>query len=133
MRNYTADYNLELARRAHFPNYPCRLQAFFVLESKEDAMTYKNKNSKHVEGRTLARGTTNGAYCFSRHDSAWVNFLRLPHMLSQEDIHNCTNAYWSGHAAQDCQLMSCGKPWTQNRTTEILFLGRLDFERQPNA
>jgi hypothetical protein len=92
MRNYAADYNLELARRDRFPQFPCRLQAMFLVESKADALTYKDKNPKHVEGRTLACGTTNGAYCFSRHDSAWVNFLRLPHMMSQEDINNCTNA-----------------------------------------
>jgi len=133
MRNYAADYNLELARRARFPNYPCRLKAIFLLDSEEDALTYKNKNPQHVEGRILARGTTNGPYCFSRHDSAWVNFLRLPHMMSPEDIHSCTDAYWSGRTAQDSQLMSCGKPWTQDRATEILFIGRLDFESQLNA
>ena len=133
MRNYAADYNLELARRARFPNYPCRLNAIFLLDSEEDALTYKNKNPQHVEERILARGTTNGPYCFSRHDSAWVNFLRVPHMMSPEDIHSWTDAYWSGRTAQDIQRMSCDKPWTQDRATEILFIGRLDFESQLNA
>jgi hypothetical protein len=133
MRNYVVDYNLELARRDRFPHYPCRLQAIFLLESEDDGLIYQSKNPKHVEGRTLTRGTTNGAYCFSQHDSAWVNFLRLPHMMSQEDINKCTNAYWLGRSVQDAQLCSCGKPWTQDRATEILFLGRLDFERPLNA
>ena len=128
MRNYAADYNLELARRARFPNYPCRLKAIFLLDSEEDALTYKNKRPKHVEGRILARGTTNGPYCFSRHNSVCVNFIRLPHMMSPEDIHSCTDACWSGRTAEDSQLMSCGKPWTQERVTEILFIGRLDFD-----
>lgn len=127
-RNYAADYNLELARRARFHRYPCRLQAVFLLESESDAVTYQEENPKHVEDRVLKRVTTAGDYCFSRHDSSWVNFLRLPHMMSQEDIDNCTNAYWLGQSFEDIQLSSYGKPWTQQCATEILYLGRIDFE-----
>jgi hypothetical protein len=128
MRNYAADYNLELARRARFHRYPCRLQAIFLLESESDAVTYQEKNPRHVEDRVLKRVTSAGDYCFSRHDSSWVNFLRLPHMMSPEDIDNCTNAYWLGQSVEDVQLSSFGKRWTQERTTELLYLGRIDFE-----
>lgn len=133
MRSFKAEYNLELVRRARFPQFPCRLQAVFLLESEADAYAYQTKNPTHVEGRILVRGTTNGAYCFSKHDSSWINFFRLSHTMEEEDVNSAANAYWSGLSVQDCQLTSCGKPWTQERATEILFLGRLDFERQPNA
>lgn len=34
--NRIMEYTFELVRRAHFPQYPSRLQSFFVLQSKED-------------------------------------------------------------------------------------------------
>jgi hypothetical protein len=129
MRNYIAEYNLELARRASFSQYPCRLEAIFLLESEADAATYQARNPKHVEGRILACGTTNGPYAFSKHDSAWITFLRRAIMIAQGDTNSCAHAYWSGQAVQDCQLQSHGLPWTHERTTEILFMGRLDFEK----
>jgi hypothetical protein len=129
MRNYIAEYNLELARQHHSPNYPCRLESIFLFDSEQEAIKYQERHFDHVGNRSLESGFTVGPYTYSQHDSSWVNFLRLGHMMDPQDIHNVTSAYWRGESVENCTLSSCGKPWTQTRITETLFVGRIDFRR----
>jgi len=37
LRNYIGEYNLELTRSSSFSQYPCRLQAIFLIGSENDA------------------------------------------------------------------------------------------------
>jgi hypothetical protein len=85
---YRAEYNLEVNRACHFSLYPSRLNAIFLLESEEDAKKYKQRHSNHVHGRVLAKVKTNGTYCYSVHDSGWIDFIRLSHGMDQESIYH---------------------------------------------
>lgn len=127
MHDYTAEYNLEINREHYFAAYPSRLNAIFLLDSEEEARKYQERHSDHVHGRALAKVRTNGAYCYSVHDSAWVDFLRLRHGMDDETIHHTTQAYWEGINVDQCQLLSMGKPWTQAPIRETLYMGRVDF------
>jgi len=83
LRNYIAEYNLELSRQRSFGAYPGRLQAIFLLDSAEEAQKYAARHPDHAGTRLLKRCTTVGAYHYSVHDSAWVNFLRIGHSMDQ--------------------------------------------------
>lgn len=124
---YFAEYNLELSRRLYFPNYPSRLAAVFLFETEEESNRYQKRHPDHVGGRELKRVRTDGNYTFSRHDLNWVDFLRHEDSEDPETLDNVGKAYWSGASVQDCKLMSMGKPWSQERITEILLLGRVNF------
>jgi hypothetical protein len=127
LRQYIAEYNLELGRQNRFPSYPCRLQAMFLFETEDEAHRYRERHGLHVSSRILKRVLTAGPYIYSTHDSSWVDFLRLGHMIDLTSLENVCNAYWSGHPVQKCQLQSMGKLWTQESITEVLYLGRVEF------
>jgi hypothetical protein len=127
LRNYLAEYNLELSRRHYFPRYPCRLAAIFLLENKEDAYRYRERHMVHVGNRLLKCVKTNGPYHYSRHDSSWIDFMQTGHSMDRDTINHVVRAYWSGTAAEDAGLVSMGEPWSETPLTEVLFLGRVDF------
>lgn len=129
IRNYTVEYNLELARHANseFTNYPSRLWALYLLDSKDDAYAYQAAHPAHTRNRVLKRCTTVGPYTYSRHDAAWIDFLRLPHFIDSDTFSHCANEYWSGGRADAVTLTSLGKPWTAQSVTEVLFYGCVDF------
>ena len=127
LRNYIVEYDLELARQTYFPKYPCRLQVIFLLETQEEAERYRQRHLTHVGDRILKRVQTDGDYCYSLHDSSWVDFLRLGGSKDPESKHCISKAYWNGDLVQDAQLISMGEPWTQEPIIEVLFLGRVNF------
>ncbi len=127
IRNYIAEYNLELARAASFPTYPCRLECVFLVESEEDAERYAGQHPKHVAGRVLKRVRTNGDYKYSVHDASWVDFMRSGHSMDKDTLDAIGRAYWSGQRVEDCELQSMGKPWMRPYCPEVLFSGRVDF------
>jgi hypothetical protein len=122
--NIRSEYNLEINRLV---NYPSRLNAVFLLDSKEEANLYKERHFNHVGNRILKKCVTEGEYIFSTHDSSWVDFLRLPHAIEPDSITLICEGYWFGTSASDCPLKSFGEPWSQERITEILFCGILKF------
>lgn len=127
LRNYIAEYDLELSRQRQFAAYPCRLQAIFLLDSAEEAERYAARHPSHVGTRLLKRCSTVGPYLYSVHDSAWVNFLRIGHSMDQQTLDSVGRAYWSGERVVDHQLMSMGRNWSEDPILEVLFLGRVDF------
>jgi hypothetical protein len=128
VRNYAAEYNLEMTRVYNFPQHPCRLQSLFLFENIEEAKKYKERHDSHVRQRILKKGTTNGPYLYSMHDSSWVDFLRLSHSIDDETNKFIGNAYWSGQFVENHTLLSMGGPWTRKPIVETLFIGRIDFE-----
>ena len=131
LRNYAAEYNLEISRQNSFPSYPCRLQAIFLLDSEEESQKYAACHPDHVERRLLKRVRTVGPHLFSIHDSAWINFLRIGHSMDRQTLDFVGRAYWSGELVQDHRLQSMGESWSEDPIMEILFIGRVDFyERQ---
>ena len=140
LRNYVAEYNLEVDRMRWFSQYPSRLHAMFLFDSDAEAKNYRARHPEHVEKRILKRVKTVGDYIYSLHDSSWINFLRLQHSVDEASINNISKSYWSGVRVEQRELMSFGERWTQNAIIDVLFLGRVDFfdkalntEIQPHA
>ncbi len=126
---YKAEYNLELSRRAYFPDYPSRLVAVFLFETEAEAKKYYGRNQTHVGGRELKHVRTIGKYKFSQHDSSWVDFLRLWGMLDSDTINSVCDCYWKGDTVEQCKLSAYGKPWTNPPIFEVLLLGKVDLVR----
>lgn len=128
MREYMAEYNLEMGREFYnFKDYPSRLNALYLFDREAEAHKYKARHMAHVDGRVLKKGKSVTQCIYSKHDSSWVDFLRLTHSVDPESIANVSKSYWSGVNVKDCQLMSMGQPWSQEPIIEILFLGRIEF------
>lgn len=127
MRDYTVEFNLEKNREHFFASYPSRLNAIFLLGSEIEASKYAERHPDHTRGRVLKRVRSCGAYCYSTHDSSWIDFLRLPHSCDDQTIHNITQSYWRGEPVEQCAPRSMGKSWQASPILETLYLGRVDF------
>jgi len=127
MREYMAEYNLELGREGYFPSYPSRLNAIYLFESEDEAKKYKNRHLSHVGDRILKKVRSVTPCVYSVHDCSWVDFLRLTHSVDQDSVDNVCKAYWSGKRVQEFELTSMGKSWSQDAIFEVLFLGRIKF------
>jgi hypothetical protein len=125
--NYMAEYNLEIHRNMYFNSHPSRSNAVFLFENKDDASNYRERNLYHVGNRILKSAKTVDNYVYSKHDSSWIDFLRLPGWKDEGTIFNTCNAYWEGKRVIDCGLEHFGKKWTQDPIWEILFNGRISF------
>lgn len=127
MREYMAEYNLEIGRELYFAGYPSRLNAIYLFTSEAEAQKYKKRHMEHVGDRILKKCHSVAPCVYSVHDSSWVDFLRLTHSVDQESIDDIGKAYWSGARVEDCKLMSMGQVWSQEAIFEVLFLGRIEF------
>lgn len=125
--SYLAEYNLELCRREYFKNYPSRLRAIFLFETKEEAFKYRERNPWHVGKRELKAVKTVNKYYFSRHDCSWIDFLRLPYGKEEETISLACSSYWKGETVKQCRLLHGDKPWSEAPIFEVLLIGRVDL------
>ena len=126
-RKYLAEYNFEIGRRQYFPDYPSRLEAVFLFETEREAHKYISRYEKQVSGRTLKKVRTNGQYCYSLHDSSWVDFSRLTGWKDDDTIDTVCKAYWSGQKVEGQRLKSIEKVWSEEAIIEVLYNGRVDF------
>lgn len=131
LRSYKAEYNLELIRKEHFTEYPSRLVATFLFENEEDAMRYKESHFFHVGNRHLKVGKTVSQYSYSKHDLAWIDFLRSPLMLDDEKTKEIVHKYWSGESVENYKLdlQENSLAVVGQSVFEVLFIGRIDFEK----
>lgn len=129
LRNYLAEYNLEISRRKYFKSYPSRLSALFLFENESGAHKYMRANPAHVSNRVLKKVKSEANFIRSKHDSCWIDFLRLPHSMDDDTIHNVCNSYWCGKIAVDAGLISLGKPWIREPLFEILYKGHVSFDK----
>lgn len=127
VREYLAEYNLELSREAYFNEYPSRLNSIYLFLGQDDAELYSERYKWHVGDRILKKCHSVGPAQYSVHDCSWVDFLRQSNMINPDSINNVGRAYWNGHRVQDCKLKSMGKSWTQDEIKEVLFVGRIEF------
>lgn len=127
MRDYMAEYNLELSRERHFRQYPSRLNSIYLFQSEMDAHAYSSRHKWHVGDRILKKCHSVGIADYSLHDCSWVDFLRQMHMMDQESIDNVGRSYWNGTPVNQCTLQSLGVPWTRDPIVETLFIGRVEF------
>jgi hypothetical protein len=126
MREYMAEYNLEVHREKSFPNYPSRLNAIYLFLSEQEAYDYKIHHGTHVEGRILKKCHSVSSCVYSLHDSSWIDFLRF-NTIDAQSVENAANAYWKGIKVQNCQLEILGESWSQMAIFEALFIGRVEF------
>jgi hypothetical protein len=125
---YRIEYNLENHRNFEFQGYPSRFHALFLLQDRAEAQHYHDTHKEHLKGRILKRVQSFGQYAFSIHDASWIDFLREPHMMMDDETIAAGNrAYWSGKQTKDCSLMLRGQPWRGSSVMEVLFYGRVDF------
>lgn len=129
---YHVEYNLELSREAWFHEHPSRMLAVFLLDSEAEARRYANRHHRHVADRVLERVFTDGAYTYSRHDSSWVDLLRVHGNQDAEFLNPVTKAYWSGELVKDNTLMAAGLPWTADPLIRGPLLGNREVLR-PDA
>jgi hypothetical protein len=131
LRSYLAEYNLEVTRKKKFQEYPSRLVSTFLFENEEEAMKYKETHAFHVGDRQLKKGKTVGPYNYSLHDLSWIDFLRSPIPIDEKTISKITNNYWEGISVENFKLPLSEKSLsaTAEPVFEILFIGRIDFER----
>lgn len=131
LRSYKAEYNLELIRKLRFPDYPSRLVATFLFETEEDAMRYKETHAFHVSDRQLKVGKTVSQYSYSKHDLAWIDFLRSPLMLDEEKTNEIVHRYWNGESAENYKLSMLENSLSVvgQSVFEVLFIGRIDFDK----
>jgi len=127
MREYMAEYNLEMGRELNFKNYPSRLNAIYLFESFKEANRYYELHREHLSDRILKKVKSVSPCVYSKHDLSWVDFLRLTHSVDPLSIDRVSKAYWSGVKVEDCKLKSLGEAWTQSPVIEVLFLGRIEF------
>lgn len=123
-----AEYNLEMGRTFYkFTDYPSRLNAIYLFDQEEEAHKYKERHMTHVGDRILKKARSVTPCVYSKHDSSWVDFVRLPHSTDPETTSFISKAYWSGATVEGCRLESMGKRWSQPPIIEVLFLGRIEF------
>lgn len=131
LRQYLAEYKLEVSRKNHYPEYPSRLSSTFLFEDEEQAKVYANTHQFHVGDRELLKGKTVGPYTYSRHDLGWIDFLRSPLLIDEKIITQICHSYWKGEHTDTFRLELMEKSISAVATSifEILFIGRIDFEK----
>ncbi len=127
LNSYRVEYNLELYRRQYLSNYPSRLAAVFLFETETEANKYRDRHFEHVGKRVLREVKTVNSFHYSKHDSSWIDFLRLDGTQETETIHNCSKCYWEGIAVKGCELEHFRSKWTEEPIFEILYYGRVNF------
>lgn len=133
LRSYLAEYHLELRRKWSNDSYPSRLNAIFLFENEDDAYRYREYNPWHVANRILKKVKSKDKYVISKHDSSWVDFLRLPYSMDSETINNVCKSYWEGRKAKDCDLIHLGKSWSREPIFEVLYYGIVSFDKSYKA
>jgi len=131
LRMYLAEYNLETTRKNHYADYPSRLNATFLFETEEQALKYQETHSFHVSDRILKKGRTVGPYTYSIHDLSWIDFLRSPLLIDEKIKDQITENYWTGKSVENFNLalMEPSLRVVGDPVFEILFIGRIDFDR----
>ncbi len=127
MRDYRVEYGLEIERRKSFPAFPSRLESIFLFDTEEEAIKYSNRHPSHVGDRQLKRAKSHGEYVYSKHDSSWIDFMRINQTIDLPTFGFLSSSYWEGKNTLDYQLESHGKPWASDLIKEFLFLGKIDF------
>lgn len=131
LKTYLTEYLLEVERKDHFNDYPSRLSSTFLFDSEQEALIYRDTHMSHVSERELKKCNTVGKYTYSKHDLGWVDFLRSPFIVDDNTKAQMVTSYWKGVSVIDFTLEITGNPIKAitDSVFEILFTGRIDFER----
>jgi len=129
LQDYWTEYNLELERRAHFKNYPSRLEGIYLFETYADAKKYQETHERHTAGRTLRRVRSHGGHIMSKHDLGWIDFLHVAEMMDSDNRHEVLHAYWKGEnvIGNGNRFITKDGNFQPGSLYEILYVGRIDF------
>ncbi|HOL64314.1 MAG TPA: hypothetical protein PLB97_03125 [Accumulibacter sp.] len=133
VRAYFAEYHLEYFRQRAFQQFPSRLHAVSLFATRSDAEAYARWHPERVAAKSLLQIRSQGSYCCSFHDASWLEYLRLPHSLSLEELDRIASYYWQGELAEAVELTYLEQRWHQPPVIEALFRGALiaDSKRLP--
>lgn len=123
VRDYAAEYRLELTRLRSFLPYPSRLGAIFVFSSEEDAWRYADTYPERTRGRHLLRVMSVGEVRWSWHDSGWIELLRADPGPPQR-LDDMTHAYWRGEPVFGHPLAGAAAASIR----EVMLLGRIGVQ-----
>jgi hypothetical protein len=123
VREYAAEYRLELARLRHFLEYPSRLSAIFLLNSEDDARRYAEHHPQQTRTRELLRAWCEGPCRYSEHDSRWIDVLRTTDQAHAPN--EMAHGYWRGEPVPPPVLEAARLPTGPQPLSEVLFLGEM--------
>jgi len=134
VQNYFAEYHLEYFRQRLYGDFPSRLHALLLFATRVDAENFRTKHPSRVFGKYLTPARSLGPYVVSFHDSAWLDYLRLPHSLNLATLDEVSNHYWSGALVEEVGLRFMEERWQEAPVIEALFQGTLaPVERAPQT
>lgn len=133
VRTYFAEYHLEYFRQRLYQHFPSRLHAVSLFATRSDAETYARRHPERVAAKSLMQIRSQGSYCCSFHDASWLDYLRLPHNLSLDELDRIAGYYWQGELAEAVKLTYLEQRWHEPPVIEALFRGSLiaDSKRLP--
>ncbi len=126
VQNYFAEYHLEYYRQRLFQDFPSRLHALLLFATRVDAENFRVKHPARVHGKHLVTARSKGAYVVSFHDSAWLDYLRLPHSLNLATLDEVSGHYWTGALVEEAGLRFMDGPWREPPVIEALYQGTLE-------
>ncbi len=126
VQNYFAEYHLEYYRQRLFQDFPSRLHALLLFATRVDAENFRAKHPTRVHGKNLVAARSKGDYVVSFHDSAWLDYLRLPHSLNLTTLDEVSGHYWKGALVEEAGLRFMDEPWREPPVIEALFQGVLE-------
>ncbi|HQO29453.1 MAG TPA: hypothetical protein PKY22_08005 [Accumulibacter sp.] len=133
VRTYFAEYHLEYFRQREYQHFPSRLHAVSLFATRSDAEVFGHRHPQRVLGKSLVPIRNQGSYLCSFHDASWLDYLRLPHCLSLEELDRIAGYYWRGELAEAVELTYLEQRWQEPPVIEVLFRGTLmtDAKRLP--
>ena len=126
VQNYFAEYHLEYYRQRLYNDFPSRLHALLLFATRIDAENFRAKQALRVQGKSLVRVRSSGAYVVSFHDAGWLDYLRLPHNLSLETLNEISDYYWKGTLVEEAGVRFMNELWWEPPVIEALFQGVLE-------
>ncbi|MBI3983763.1 hypothetical protein HY346_00500 [Candidatus Microgenomates bacterium] len=128
-KQYQIEYNLEVARRTLYPQFPSRFSAIFVFDDIEQA---RKADERHHWSRysdlVKVKPIHPEILCtYSRHDMEMVSMARGEWSIVGEDLDRMVRGYWEGLECKGVEYR--GVLHTSDPIWEVLFDGALAFAR----
>ena len=123
---YGLEYNLELARLAHYPDRPSRLSALYMFADRHEASKADRLYGwSHHADLVRLRPVNPHILCnYSRHDMEFISMARSGNIIG-EDLDFMTKSYWEGKACEG--MMHRGVRLRSEPVWGILYDGALTF------
>lgn len=124
---YQIEYNIEVARKSHYPQLPSRFSALYVFGDLEKAKKAdaKYKWSHHSDLVKLKPVHPEILCSYSQHDMEMISMARGEWRLFDDDLENLIRGYWEGMECKGVEYR--GVFYKSEPIWEILYDGALMF------